>query len=90
MVAVAHKERPDALVFARAKDPGHALRLLELGAAEATPEAVEASLQLGGRLLKSLGVPDEAIARRIEELRMQGFARTTETGERGGRPVRGR
>lgn len=88
MVAVAHKERPDALVFARATDAGHALRLRELGAAEATPEAVEASLQLGGRLLKSLGVPDEAIARRIEEMRIQELARTAKAGQRASRSRR--
>jgi CPA2 family monovalent cation:H+ antiporter-2 len=76
MVAVAHGERPDAPVLARASDSKHALRLIRLGAAEATPEAVEASLHLGARLLKSLGVPDDAIARRIEEMRGQELART--------------
>jgi hypothetical protein len=34
-----------------------------------TPEAIEASLQLGARLLEGLGVPDEAVARRLDELR---------------------
>jgi CPA2 family monovalent cation:H+ antiporter-2 len=76
MVAVAHKERPDVPVLARASDSKHALRLLELGAVETTPEAMEASLQLGARLLKCLGVPDEAIARRIDDMRGQELART--------------
>ena len=44
MVVAARKERPDVPVFARARDPAHASRLLELGAAEVTLEAVEASL----------------------------------------------
>ena len=69
MVAAARKERPDAPVFARARDPDHALRLLKLGAVGVTPEAVEASLQLGARVLEGLGLPDEAVARRLDEMR---------------------
>ncbi len=69
MVAAARKLRPDALVFARAIDAEHAARLLALGAVEVIPEAVEASLQLGGRLLEGLGLSDEAVARRLDELR---------------------
>ena len=55
------QQRPDALVFARAIDAEHAVRLLRLGAIDVIPEAVEASLQLGGRLLEGLGVSDEAV-----------------------------
>jgi monovalent cation:H+ antiporter-2, CPA2 family len=69
MVAAARKGRPDAPVFARAIDAEHAVRLLELGAVDVIPEAVEASLQLGGRLLESLGASEEAVTRRLEELR---------------------
>jgi CPA2 family monovalent cation:H+ antiporter-2 len=69
MVAAARKQRSDALVFARAIDAEHAARLLALGAVEVIPEAVEASLQLGGRLLEGLGLSDEAVARRLDELR---------------------
>jgi CPA2 family monovalent cation:H+ antiporter-2 len=69
MVAAARKGRPDAPVFARAVDAEHAVRLLELGAVDVIPEAVEASLQLGGRLLESLGASEEAVTRRLEELR---------------------
>ncbi|MCC6889104.1 MAG: cation:proton antiporter [Hyphomicrobiales bacterium] len=70
MVVAAHQEQPGAPVFARARDAEHAARLLRLGAADVMPEAIEASLQLGARLLKTLGVPDEAIARRLEEVRL--------------------
>ena len=69
MVAAARKGRPDAPVLARAVDAEHAVRLLELGAVDVIPEAVEASLQLGGRLLESLGASEEAVTRRLEELR---------------------
>ena len=69
MVAAARRRRPDAAVFARAIDAAHAAQLLKLGAVAVVPEAVEASLQLGGRLLEHLGLPDEAVARRIAERR---------------------
>jgi CPA2 family monovalent cation:H+ antiporter-2 len=69
MVAAARKRRPDAAVFARAIDAAHAAQLLKLGAVAVVPEAVEASLQLGGRLLEHLGLPDEGVARRIAERR---------------------
>jgi CPA2 family monovalent cation:H+ antiporter-2 len=84
MVAAARQQRPDALVFARAVDAGHAVRLLKLGAVDVIPEAVEASLQLGGRLLEGLGLSDEAVAWRVEELREQELARLAAGREEGG------
>jgi CPA2 family monovalent cation:H+ antiporter-2 len=75
MVAAARKERPDAPVFARARDPAHASRLLKLGAIEVTTEAMEASLQLGARVLEGLGVSDDAVARRLDAMRDQELAR---------------
>jgi monovalent cation:H+ antiporter-2, CPA2 family len=75
MVAAARERRPDAVVFARAIDATHAVRLLELGAIDVIPEAVEASLQLGGRLLEGLGLSEDAVAHRLAELREQELAR---------------
>jgi CPA2 family monovalent cation:H+ antiporter-2 len=75
MAAAARAQRPDAMVFARAIDADHAVRLLGLGAIDVIPETVEASLQLGGRLLEGLGVSDDAVARRLDELREQELAR---------------
>ena len=83
MVAAARKQRPDALVFARAIDAEHAVRLLKLGAVDVIPEAVEASLQLGGRLLEGLGLSDDAVARRLDELREQELARLKAAREEG-------
>ena len=85
MVAAAHKERPDAPVFARARDPAHASRLLKLGAVEVTPEAVEASLQLGARVLEGLGVSDDAVARRVDDMRREELGRISGAAQ----PVRG-
>jgi CPA2 family monovalent cation:H+ antiporter-2 len=75
MVIAARQERPDAPVFARARDPVHAARLLKRGAINVTPEAVEASLQLGARVLEGLGVSDDAIARQLDHMRNQELAR---------------
>jgi CPA2 family monovalent cation:H+ antiporter-2 len=82
MVAAARKRRPDAPVFARAIDAAHAAHLLKLGAVAVVPEAVEASVQLGGRLLEHLGLPDEAVARRIAEMRQEELSRLGAEGER--------
>jgi CPA2 family monovalent cation:H+ antiporter-2 len=75
MVAAARRQRPDAPVFARAKDGEHAARLLKLGAIGVIPEAVEASLQLGGRVLEALGLPEEAVAQRLAEARSEELGR---------------
>jgi CPA2 family monovalent cation:H+ antiporter-2 len=75
MVAAARRQRSDAPVFARAKDGEHAARLLKLGAIGVIPEAVEASLQLGGRVLEALGLPEEAVAQRLAEARSEELGR---------------
>jgi len=63
------KMRPDALVLARARDAEHAKRLTGLGVSAAIPETVEASLMLGSRVLSAVGLPEEAIIRRVELVR---------------------
>jgi K+:H+ antiporter len=71
MVAAAKQLRGDAPIFARATDARHAVTLLKLGAVGVIPEAAEASLQLAARLLEALGLPPEAVTRRIAEAREQ-------------------
>ncbi len=71
MVIAARRERPDIPIYARAVDAKHAARLLERGAVNVIPETLDASLQLGARLLEALGLPGEVIERRIEDLREQ-------------------
>jgi CPA2 family monovalent cation:H+ antiporter-2 len=75
MVAAARGERPDLPVYARARDSEHAAELFRLGATGVVPEAMEASLQLAGRVLEGLGVPDEEVDRRLEEIRQEEYAR---------------
>jgi CPA2 family monovalent cation:H+ antiporter-2 len=77
MVEAARRINSDAPVFARAADPAHAVRLLRLGAVGVIPEAVEASLQLGARLLEALGLPDEAVEHRVEVARADELGRLT-------------
>lgn len=69
MVSAACAKRPDAPVYARARDAEHAAALAKLGAQVVVPEAVEGSLQLAGRILSGLGYPEDAVSRRIEQER---------------------
>jgi CPA2 family monovalent cation:H+ antiporter-2 len=75
MIAGARKLQPEAQVFARAVDPRHAARLLQLGAMDVIPEAVEASLQLGARVLEALDVPEEAVLQRLARVREEEMRR---------------
>lgn len=66
---------PDVPVYARARDADQARRLHEAGADMASPDTVEAALQLGEALLNGVGVPDEAVRRIIEDRREAELAR---------------
>lgn len=59
----------DVPIYARARDAAQAQRLTEVGATVAVPEAIEASLQLGGRVLAGFGFGDDAVHRLIEQQR---------------------
>jgi monovalent cation:H+ antiporter-2, CPA2 family len=48
--------RPDILIVSRARDADHARHLYSLGATDAVPETIEASLQLSEAALVGLGV----------------------------------
>ena len=80
MIVAARRLQPDALVFARATDPGHAARLLRLGAMDVIPEAVEASLQLGARVLEGLGVPEDSVLQRVARVREEELQRLERPG----------
>jgi CPA2 family monovalent cation:H+ antiporter-2 len=82
MVVAVLRKSPQAPVFARARDPEHAARLLKLGAVGVVPETVETSLQLGARVLESLGVPDDIVLERVTELREHEIGRLSD-GEAG-------
>lgn len=65
MVTLMRANWPNVPVHARARNIQHAAQLLDLGATDVVPEALEGSLQLAGRILAEIGLPDEAIDRRL-------------------------
>jgi CPA2 family monovalent cation:H+ antiporter-2 len=64
-VAAGRRIAPGIAVVARARDPAHGRRLVGLGADAVVPETLEASLQLAGRALETLGLPAEEVAARL-------------------------
>ena len=69
IVAVARELRPDLTIVARARDARHAQRLYDLGATDAVPETIEASLQLSEAVLVEIGVPMGLVIASIHERR---------------------
>lgn len=68
-VAMIRHNWPNAKIFARAKDPAHAHRLIGLGATDVVPEAAEGSLQLGAHVLTGIGLPDDEVMDSIDRAR---------------------
>ena len=71
VVAAAHAQRPDLLIVARARDAAHAAHLYHIGASDAVPETVEASLQLSEAVLVDIGVPMGPVIASIHEKRAE-------------------
>jgi CPA2 family monovalent cation:H+ antiporter-2 len=71
LVAAARAERDDVLIVVRARDAGHAAHLYSIGATDAVPETIEASLQLSEAVLIDLGVPMGPVIASIHERRAQ-------------------
>ena len=69
VVAAARAERPDLLIVARARDAAHAAHLYHVGASDAVPETVEASLQLSEAVLVDIGIPMGPVIASIHEQR---------------------
>ena len=69
VVETARKMRQDLTLVARARDAGHASTLYELGATDAVPETIEASLQLSEAVLVDIGVPMGLVIASIHEKR---------------------
>jgi monovalent cation:H+ antiporter-2, CPA2 family len=61
--------RPDIIIVSRARDADHARHLYALGATDAVPETIEASLQLSEAALVGLGVPAGPVIASIHEKR---------------------
>ena len=69
VVATAREMRPDLKIVVRARDARHAKRLYELGATDAVPETIEASLQLSEAALVDIGIPMGLVIASIHERR---------------------
>jgi CPA2 family monovalent cation:H+ antiporter-2 len=61
--------RPDVLIVSRARDADHARHLYAIGATDAVPETIEASLQLSEAALVGLGVATGRAIASIHEKR---------------------
>lgn len=70
--------RPDVLIVARARDDRHARHLYEIGASDAVPETIEASLQLSEASLVGLGIATGLAIASIHEKRDE-FRKTLRT-----------
>lgn len=69
IVRLAHSIRRDLTIVARARDARHATELYQLGASDAIPETIEASLQLAETVLVDIGVPMGYVIASIHEKR---------------------
>ncbi|MCU7915035.1 MAG: monovalent cation:proton antiporter-2 (CPA2) family protein [Candidatus Thiodiazotropha sp. (ex Gloverina cf. vestifex)] len=69
ILAHVREEVPTLPVLVRTKDDAHLDELEAAGAAEVMPEAVEASLMMGGQLLLLLKVPGSRIFKIMREIR---------------------
>jgi CPA2 family monovalent cation:H+ antiporter-2 len=69
VVASARQLRADMPIVARARDARHAGKLYALGATNAVPETIEASLQLSEAVLVDVGVPMGFVIASIHEKR---------------------
>ena len=69
VVAHVRTMRPDILIVSRARDADHARHLYALGATDAVPETIEASLQLSEAALVGLGVATGLAIASIHEKR---------------------
>lgn len=94
LVAAVRQERADLLVVVRAKDAAHAAHLYAVGASDAVPETIEASLQLAEAVLVDVGIPMGPVIASIHEKRaafqraMRAGAGTAEPRQLGHRRLR--
>ena len=67
--------RPDMPIIVRARDGSHRETLEKAGATTVVPEVVEASLQLGGTLLRGIGKPADEVSYVLDLFRDEAYAR---------------
>ena len=62
------------VIVVRARDAGHAAHLYRIGASDAVPETIEASLQLSEAVLVDVGVPIGPVIQAPRLTKMRGAA----------------
>ncbi|MEM8952046.1 MAG: monovalent cation:proton antiporter-2 (CPA2) family protein [Pseudomonadota bacterium] len=71
MLETIGRQWPGVKLLARARDADHARALAAMGLEDVVPETLEASLQLGGLVLRTLGLPTPVVNETIEQARME-------------------
>jgi voltage-gated potassium channel Kch len=84
VVSLLHDAHPAVPIIARARDLAESARLLEAGATQAYPEAVEASLRLGGVALQMVGTSAGHVDQLIQEVRDEDYDLVRESERDGG------
>jgi voltage-gated potassium channel Kch len=72
-VSLLREHYPQVPVIARARDLEASSRLLDAGATQAYPEAIEASLRLGATALQMLGAPADNVDLLLQGVRERDY-----------------
>lgn len=75
IVSALRTDYPDLLIYVRARDRQHMRNLENSGASEVVSEAAESSLQLGGIVLKSLGISLDETTSLLQSYREDDYAK---------------
>lgn len=75
IISALHEYAPRLQLFVRARDLKHSRQLKNEGVAAAVPATIEASLQLGGMVLKAAGAPPKKVAKILQEFRKADYAK---------------
>lgn len=78
LVAALKEYAPDLEIFVRARDLSHSRQLEIAGATAVVPETIEASLQLGGIVMNSMGMTPDDVAAIIADLRRDDYEKLSE------------
>lgn len=73
-VSQIHRQHPHLPIHCRARDLAHSKALRAEGATSTVPETLEASLQLGGTALASVGCDTDAVTAMVEAFRQDDYA----------------
>ncbi len=80
-ISLAHALAPDVRIVVRARYVQDLDLLFAAGASEVVAEEFESTIDLVSKVLRSFGIPHEAITHFAEAMRMEGYEFTREAGE---------